>query len=244
MLYITACPQYRCRITLAIWPRDSTCVYCGVDMLQSRQHISNLQQREHLLPACDYPSGRAFATSTRGAPHHSTSGAAWPQARTGVGGALDRRRRTSPHVRGTAQDVFDAEPHLLRPLGQARELKVHGSPTSASSTPYGSSCGSPVSNAAAAIVLLRQPVRRPAGLPDRLFFERPPAHPPRPSRCKPISHLGTFLGFNPARPVGVAIDGRCYLSHFIFVTIAISWVFVETPGETHRVMVELEAAQP
>ena len=42
--------------TLAIWLRDSCrCVYCGVDMLQSRQHISNLQHREHLLPACDYP---------------------------------------------------------------------------------------------------------------------------------------------------------------------------------------------
>ena len=42
--------------TLAIWLRDSCrCVYCGVDMLQNRQHISNLQQREHLLPARDYP---------------------------------------------------------------------------------------------------------------------------------------------------------------------------------------------
>jgi hypothetical protein len=56
VLYITACPQYRRRITLAIWLRGSCrCIYCGVDMLQSRQHISNLQQREHLLPACDYP---------------------------------------------------------------------------------------------------------------------------------------------------------------------------------------------
>src|ERR1019366_6728836 len=43
-------------LPLAIWLRDSCpCIYCGVDMLQSRQHISNLQHREHLLPACDYP---------------------------------------------------------------------------------------------------------------------------------------------------------------------------------------------
>src|SRR5271166_6057608 len=41
-------------------------VVCGVDMLQSRQHISNLQRREHLLSGLvTTQSGRAFATSTR-----------------------------------------------------------------------------------------------------------------------------------------------------------------------------------
>jgi hypothetical protein len=43
--------------TLAIWLRDDCrCVYCGVDMLQGRHHFVNLQQREHLLPACQYPT--------------------------------------------------------------------------------------------------------------------------------------------------------------------------------------------
>ena len=57
------------------------------------------------------------------------------------------------------------------PTGQARGLKVHGSPINASSTAMRvNASASPASSAAAAIVvLLRQPTRRPSGLPDRPF---------------------------------------------------------------------------
>src|SRR5439155_4095063 len=75
------------------------------------------------------------------------------------GSTLDRRQdKLHRAFAAWRQEPFDTEPH-----------RAHGSPTSASSTALRvKAWASPASKAAAAIVvLLRQPIRRPVGLPDR-----------------------------------------------------------------------------
>ena len=156
------------------------------------------------------------------------------QARTGVGGALDRRQsELHDAIAARRQDAFEAEPQCGRVADSASSTALR---VNTAASPARNAAGEQRSSSCCS--------SRPGGRRDsRLaLLEEPPPHPPRPSRCKPISHRH-LLGFNSARPVGVAIDRRCYLSHFIFASVATSWVFFETPGETHRMM-ELEAAHP
>jgi hypothetical protein len=76
------------------------------------------------------------------------------------GSTLDRRRGELHRAFATGpQDAFEAEPHRGR---AADQRQLDGLAVKASA--------SPLSKAAAAIVvLLQQPTRRPRGLPDRLF---------------------------------------------------------------------------
>jgi hypothetical protein len=133
---------------------------CGrlFDVLTCPRHLINLvigsEHYSSLPPGVITPPASAEVTAFIAA---AMSWAFSPRALS-RGSTLDRRQSELHHaIAAGRQNAFEAQPHRAR-----------GSPTSASSTALRvKAAASPLSKAAAAIVvLLRQPTRRPVGLPD------------------------------------------------------------------------------
>lgn len=129
-----------------------------------------------------------------------------------VSSALDRRQDKLHHAFAAwRQDAFDAEPQRCR---VADECRLDGLRVTASD--------SPANNAAAAmIVLLRPPIRRPAGLPDRRFSNRRPRTRPGGFGANPlvigislVHREGRFRNRPSARSM------QCQLGNCLIVAVA------------------------
>ena len=100
--------------------------------------------------------------------------------------------------RGSTLDRRQGELHHAVAAGRQERSRQSrnavGSPTKANSTALRAKVSaSPASSAAAAIaVLLRQPTRRPSGLPDRPFSNGRPRTRPGGFWCKPLGHRHFF----------------------------------------------------